>query len=114
MRNDCRPSKAAERKMESCRSEAAVFFGARLRALRTRRHWTQAEAAARMGISRITYTRWESGKRYIDIAKIPLLIRVFRCRYEDFFPEVPEVRMPCKWLRGHEWVRMVTQAQREV
>ena len=114
MQNDCRPSKAAKRKMEPCRREVAVFFGARLRALRKRRHWTQAEAAARMSISRITYTRWESGQRYIDIGKLPLLTRVFRCRYEDFFPEVPEVRMPCKRLRGHEWVRMVTQTQREV
>ena len=100
--------------MESCRSEAAVFIGDRMRALRKRRHLTQAEAAARMGVSRITYVRWESGQRYVVIAKLPLLVRVFRCRYEDLLPEAPETRMPCKRLLGHEWVRAATQTQREV
>ena len=46
-----------------------------VRAERARRHWTQAELAAKTGLSRTTIGDIESGRRQVTVNHLPLFCR---------------------------------------
>ena len=62
----------------------------RLRVLRAERDWSQADLAARLGVSRQTVNAIETG-RYVPSLPLALAFaRVFGCATDDIFTLEPE------------------------
>ncbi len=61
-----------------------MFFGSNLQYLRkTNGSLTQEKLAERMGVSRQTVSKWESGEALPEIAKLLELCEVFSCKLDD-------------------------------
>ena len=57
----------------------------RLRVLRAERSWSQADLAARLGVSRQTVNAIETGRYHPSLPLAFDIARVFACRIEDVF-----------------------------
>lgn len=60
----------------------------KVRWIRQQAGWTQAEAAAEMGVARETFTRWETGAAVIPPAKLHRLKHLAHVSLADFVPEL--------------------------
>lgn len=59
-----------------------------IKAVRVAKGWTQAEAANKMGVSRSTYLKWETGQRKMKTAYVHEFCSVTGFSEEDIlFPE---------------------------
>ncbi len=60
-----------------------------LKALRTNKNLTQAEAAKRLGISEYTLNNYENFKSYPDIPMIEKILNLYSVKYDDiiFLPQ---------------------------
>lgn len=60
-----------------------------LKALRTNKNLTQAEAAKRLGISEYTLNNYENFKSYPDIPMIEKILDLYSVKYDDiiFLPQ---------------------------
>lgn len=54
-----------------------------LKAARINRNLTQKQAAKLLKISKDTLGKWERGKSFPSVSKIPLLEEVYNIKYED-------------------------------
>lgn len=57
----------------------------RLRVLRAERQWSQADLAARLGVSRQTVNAIETGRYHPSLPLAFDIAQVFACRIEDIF-----------------------------
>ena len=57
-----------------------------LRELRERRGKTQREIAEYLGVSRLTYARYEQDPDRLSIAQAELLCRLLKCSIDSIFP----------------------------
>ena len=48
-----------------------------LRAARTTKHWSMQAASERVGVDRVTYSRWERGEQTPHLTTLDLLCRAF-------------------------------------
>jgi transcriptional regulator with XRE-family HTH domain len=55
--------------------DITVRFGKRLRALRTKRRWTQAEMAHRLGIDRSYISDMERGKKNVCLPTLDVIAK---------------------------------------
>ena len=62
----------------------------RLRALRTEHHWSQADLAERLDVSRQTVNAIETGKYDPSLPLAFKIARLFRKRIEDIFTCEPD------------------------
>ena len=61
-----------------------MFLGSNLQYLRkTNGNMTQERLAERLGVSRQTVSKWESGEAYPEMPKLLDLCEVFRCKMDD-------------------------------
>ena len=61
-----------------------MFFGNNLQYLRkTNGNMTQEKLAERMGVSRQTVSKWESGEGYPELSKLLELCDIFSCKLDD-------------------------------
>ena len=56
-----------------------------LKQLRSRRGWTQEQAAEKLGFCRSYISIVETGKQGVSIDMMNAIIRVFKVKYEDFY-----------------------------
>lgn len=57
----------------------------KLRAKRVEKGMTQADLAKALGVSTITYNRYETGKTEMLESTITKLLQILECKYEDIF-----------------------------
>ena len=89
--------------------ERIIEIGKQMKELRMRCGMTQEDAAAALGITRVTYSRYELGIRVVGIERVPDLIALFRCRYEDIFGEIVKENRSRRRLKVHDWVSVLTK-----
>ena len=65
--------------------EEKDFYAQRIKALRNAADMTQAEFAARLGLSRTSVLNWETGRSRPDISNIPALCRELNISVSAFF-----------------------------
>ena len=58
-------------------------INSQLRKARRRHLWTIKQAAARVGVSPLTYIRWEHGVQAPQLSSLSLLCQAFKARPED-------------------------------
>ncbi len=51
--------------------------------LRGRKHWTQTDLAERLGVTRVTVARWETGQRTPDRFVLRAIAQVFGVKVAD-------------------------------
>lgn len=56
-----------------------------MRALRVASGYTQKEVAENIGISRVTYMKWENYESYPDALQLINLAKLFECQLDDFY-----------------------------
>lgn len=61
-----------------------------LKALRANANMTQEEVAQKLGVSAPTWSKWENGKRYPDVAELKKIEELFNISYDDiiFLPNI--------------------------
>jgi Zn-dependent peptidase ImmA (M78 family)/DNA-binding XRE family transcriptional regulator len=79
-------------------SEGAVEVGQRIRTLRERRGWSQAEVAARMGCTQTAVSYWEAGRRALRLDELLALARVLGVSPAELLPRTPQQRRPIPTL----------------
>ena len=63
-------------------------FGSHIRTIREKLKLTQQEVADACGVTDVTISNWESGKRFPDAEIIPLLAKTLRRKnIRDLFPD---------------------------
>ena len=67
-------------------------FGERVRLLRQRKGRTQEQAAAALGVARITLVAWEKGRRSPRLDDLPRIALVLGCEPLDLVPGAGTVR----------------------
>ena len=80
----------------------AVKIGAFLCALRRERGWTQQEAAARLGVTDKTVSKWETARGLPDIAVLPALAALYGVTADELLAGARRRRRPrrCPAARG--------------
>lgn len=61
------------------------MFSENLKRYRLQSGMTQAQAAAKLGIARVSYTRYELGTHAPNIALLPSIAQMYCCRIDDLF-----------------------------
>jgi len=56
-----------------------------LAALRVRAGYSQADAANRLGVSKVTLAKWEADSRSISINQIEHIKKLYRVSYDDIY-----------------------------
>ena len=64
-----------------------MYIGRNIQMLRKQRKITQEELAERMGISRQTVSKWESGEMIPELAKLIELCELFSCKLDELVRE---------------------------
>ena len=65
-------------------AEKEAFLRDRLRQMRVRRGWTQADVATKLHISRSAYTYYETGKTRPDIFMLAKISALYRVKVDSF------------------------------
>ena len=60
---------------------------AKLKLKRMQRGWTQTKFASFLGVSPLTYCRYENEKIELTKSTIDRILEIFDCKYEDIFRE---------------------------
>ena len=66
----------------------------RIREMRERSGWTQAELARQVGRSMHTVFRWEKGIRLPDAEELRILAKVLNCSLDDLVCDAPAGNVP--------------------
>jgi len=78
-----------------------TWAGARFRALRKERGWSQQDVARRMGWSQATVTRLEAATRPTSLNEIAALAALYGLKLSDFLAGAPgSPRRACSHCRG--------------
>lgn len=67
----------------------------RLKTLRQKYGFTQAELGEKIGVNQNTVSNWESGKRNVDFSNLSKLAKIFKCT-TDYLLEVSDVEKTSK------------------
>ena len=62
-------------------------FGDNLRNLRKSKKLSQEELSERVGVSRQSVSKWESGVAYPEMTNILILCKIFNCKINDLLSE---------------------------
>ena len=71
-----------------------MYLSANLQYLRRNSGMTQEKLAQRMGVSRQTISKWESGEAYPEIGNLMELCDIFSCKLDQLLREDLRVRRP--------------------
>ena len=63
------------------------MFSEKLKQYRLQNRLTQAQAASALGITRVSYTRYELGTQTPHIMLLPAIAKLFGCRIDDLFDD---------------------------
>ncbi len=69
--------------MNEKREEIKMRFGENLKKLRTRKKLSQEELAEKIGVSRQSVSKWETGEAYPEMNNILTLCKIFHCHIND-------------------------------
>ncbi len=56
-----------------------------LKAMRVNAELTQAEAAKKVGVSKVTINSWENNKTYPNVVQLKKLCELYGCSVDDIF-----------------------------
>lgn len=54
-----------------------------LKALRANKNWTQKETAKKVGVSEVTWGKWENKQRFPSVVQAAKIAEVFGVSYDD-------------------------------
>lgn len=81
-------------------------FGKRITAIRTGQKLSQTAFAEKIGCTKNTVSRYETGETKMDVFTMKKIAETFNVRFEDFFPEFVEleenVEMSALWKRAEQ------------
>lgn len=63
------------------------MFSDNLKQYRLQSRLTQAQAASALGITRVSYTRYELGTQTPHITLLPAIAKLYGCRIDDLFDD---------------------------
>ena len=55
----------------------------KLRTARMLKHWSMEMASAKIGVDRVTYSRWERGEQTPHLSTLDLLCQTFEMSHEE-------------------------------
>lgn len=67
-----------------------IKLGELLRAERERRHMTQNQVAEKLGVSKMTVSRWESGDRSLTAKRLLEYCKAIGARADDVFAKMED------------------------
>lgn len=81
-------------------------FGKRITAIRTEQNLSQTAFAEKIGCTKNTVSRYETGETKMDVFTMKKIAETFNVRFEDFFPEfvepVENIEMPDLWKQAEQ------------